>query len=98
MPYMDLGLKDKVAVVTGGSVGIGLAIARGLAAEGANLALCARDEERVAGIAQTIEDEFGVRAIGVRADVSQAQDIDQFTATVEREFGGADLLINNAGT
>lgn len=95
---MDLGLKEKVAVVTGGSVGIGLAIARGLAAEGANVALCARDEDRVARIARSIEDEFGVRAIGVRADVSRAPDVDQFAATVEQEFGGTDYLINNAGS
>ena len=95
---MDLRLKDKVAVVTGGSTGIGLAIARGLAAEGVHLALCARDEARVAQVAESIADEYGVRAIGVRADVSRAEDLDGFVATIEREYGGADILINNAGT
>jgi NAD(P)-dependent dehydrogenase (short-subunit alcohol dehydrogenase family) len=49
---MDLGLKDKVAVITGGSIGIGLAVANGLAAEGVNLALCARGDERVMGADQ----------------------------------------------
>ena len=44
---MDLGLKDKVAVITGGSVGIGLAVAHGLAAEGVHVAICARGAERV---------------------------------------------------
>jgi NAD(P)-dependent dehydrogenase (short-subunit alcohol dehydrogenase family) len=95
---MDLGLKDNVAAVTGGSVGIGLAIARGLAAEGVHLALCARNGQRVTEVARQIGDEFGVRAIGVPADVRVAGDIDAFVAAIEHEFGGADILINNAGT
>jgi NAD(P)-dependent dehydrogenase (short-subunit alcohol dehydrogenase family) len=95
---MDLGLKDKVAVITGGSVGIGLAIAQGLAAEGVHLALCARNEERVIQVAEEISIQFGVKAIGVRADVGEPGDISNFVTTLEREFGGADILINNAGT
>ena len=95
---MDLGLKDKVAAVTGGSVGIGLAIARGLAAEGAHLALCARNGELVARVAREIGDAFGVNAIGVEADVSNTMGIDAFVAANAGEFGGADILINNAGT
>ncbi len=95
---MDLGLKDKVAVITGGSVGIGLAIARALAAEGVHVAIVARNEERVLEVARSLSDEYGVRAIGVRADISRAADVDSFVAALEREFGGADLLINNAGT
>lgn len=95
---MDLGLKDKVAAITGGSIGIGLAIAHGLAAEGVHLALCARGEDRVMAAARSISDRYGVRAIGVRADVSKPEDIDHFVAAIEEEFGGADILINNAGT
>ncbi|MEO8286621.1 MAG: SDR family oxidoreductase [Chloroflexota bacterium] len=95
---MDLGLKDKVAAITGGSVGIGLAIARGLAAEGANVVLCARNEERVSQVARAIADEYGVRAVGVPSDVSKAEDIDRISAAIQREFGGIDILINNAGT
>ena len=95
---MDLGLKDKVGVITGGSVGIGLAIARGLAAEGVHVALCARNAERLAEVTRAIADEYSVRALGVPADVSRPEDIDQFVAAVEGEFGGVDLLINNAGT
>lgn len=95
---MELGLKDKIAAITGGSVGIGLAIARGLAAEGAHLALCARNGERLEGIAETIRREFGVRVLSVAADVSQVADIDRFAAEIERAFGGVDILINNAGT
>lgn len=95
---MDLELKDKVAVITGGSVGIGLAVARGLAQEGAHLVLCARNGERVKEEAQKIADEFGVKCIGVQADVTKAEDIDHLVAEIEGEFGGADFLINNAGT
>lgn len=95
---MDLGLKDKVAVISGGSVGIGLAVAEGLAQEGVHLALCARNEERLKTRAQEISSKYGVKALGVRADVSKADDIDHFIREVEREFGGADILIHNAGT
>lgn len=95
---MDLEIKDKVAVITGGSVGIGLAVAEGLAQEGVHLLICARDEERSLAKAQEINEKFGVRVVGVKADVSRAEDIDIVVNKVEKEFGGADFLINNAGT
>ena len=95
---MDLNLRDKVAVVTGGSVGIGLAIAQGLAREGVHLVLCARQEERVKSVAQSIQNQNGVRAIGIRADLSREQDIHHFVKAVQKEFQGIDILINNAGT
>ncbi|MHB8626770.1 MAG: SDR family NAD(P)-dependent oxidoreductase [Aggregatilineales bacterium] len=95
---MDLGLKDKVAVITGGSVGIGLAIAEGLAQEGVQLALCARDEARLLEQANAIHNKYGVKAVGIKADVSKAEDITHVIAAVEKEFGGVDILINNAGT
>jgi NAD(P)-dependent dehydrogenase (short-subunit alcohol dehydrogenase family) len=95
---MDLGLKDKVAAITGGSTGIGLAVAEGLAQEGVHLALCARDEARVVEQAKRIADRYGVRAIGVGIDVSKAEDLTRFVAAIEKAFGGADILINNAGT
>lgn len=95
---MDLQLKDKVAVISGGSVGIGLAIAEGLAQEGVHLALCARNEERLRARAQEISSKYGVKVIGVPADVAKADAIDNFVREVEREFGGADILIHNAGT
>jgi NAD(P)-dependent dehydrogenase (short-subunit alcohol dehydrogenase family) len=95
---MDLSLKDKVAVISGGSVGIGLAIAEGLAAEGVHLALCARNEERVIQTARSISDQYGVKAIGVKTDVSKPVDIDHLVDEVEKMYGGADILINNAGT
>jgi 3-oxoacyl-[acyl-carrier protein] reductase len=95
---MDLGLKDQIAVITGGSVGIGLAVAKGLAAEGVHLVLCARNEDRVVEEAQQIAAEFGVKAMGVAADVTKAEDINRLVAKTEAEFGGVDILINNAGT
>jgi len=95
---MELNLKDKVAAITGGSMGIGLAVAEGLAREGVHLALCARDDARVGAAAGRIADTYGVKAIGVPVDVCRPADIDRFVSTIETTFGGADILINNAGT
>ncbi|HSA79914.1 MAG TPA: SDR family oxidoreductase, partial [Geminicoccaceae bacterium] len=95
---MDLGLANKVAVITGGSVGIGLAVATELAREGAHLAIVARDGARGAERAREIRAEFSTRAIGVAADVATAEGCARVVAEVEREYGGCDILINNAGT
>jgi len=95
---MDLGMKGKVAAITGGSVGIGLAIARGLAAEDVHLALCARNSERLAQVCADIRKDYGVQVISVPADVSKADDTTRFAAEIEKAFGGVDILINNAGT
>lgn len=95
---MDLGLQGKVAVVTGGSIGIGLAVAHGLAAEGANLVLAARNETRLAEVAAAVRERHGVRAIAVPCDVSTAAGTAALVAAAEQEFGGADILVNNAGT
>jgi NAD(P)-dependent dehydrogenase (short-subunit alcohol dehydrogenase family) len=94
---MDLGLSGKVAVVTGGTKGIGMAVAKGLAAEGVHIALCSRNEAEAAETAQGITHEFDVRALGMPVDVTSAQDIDRFVHSVERSFGGTDILISNAG-
>jgi 3-oxoacyl-[acyl-carrier protein] reductase len=95
---MDLELKDKVAVITGGSVGIGLAVGEALAAEGVHLALVARGAERVKAEAARIAAQYGTRAIGLESDVAKAEGVDQVVEAVSSEFGGADILINNAGT
>ncbi len=94
---MDLELKGKVAVVTGGSVGIGLAIAEGLAAEGVNLVLAARGAERVQDEARRIAGRYGVRAEGVACDVATREGTDALIDAAKAAFGGADILINNAG-
>ncbi|HZC34102.1 MAG TPA: SDR family NAD(P)-dependent oxidoreductase, partial [Chthoniobacterales bacterium] len=67
---MDLELINKVAVITGGSVGIGLAIAEGLAKEGVHLVVAARQPDRVKTEANRIAEKFKVRAVGVAADVA----------------------------
>lgn len=94
---MDLGLKDKVAVVTGGSVGIGLAIAKGLATEGAHLVLAARGEERLEAARQEVA-ALGGRVRAVACDVATREGTDRLVAATAETFGGADILINNAGT
>jgi 3-oxoacyl-[acyl-carrier protein] reductase len=95
---MDLGLRNKVAVITGGSVGIGLAIAEGLAAEGAHVVLAARQGERAEAEANRVADRHGTRAIGVAADVATPEGTAALVSAVADEFGGADILVNNAGT
>lgn len=95
---MDMGLKGKSALITGGSVGIGLAVAEALAQEGVFLALCARNEARVLEEARRIGEKYRVKTVGIPADVSKAADCDAVIARVEQVFGGADILINNAGT
>jgi NAD(P)-dependent dehydrogenase (short-subunit alcohol dehydrogenase family) len=95
---MDLGLKGKIAVITGGSTGIGLAVAEGLAAEGVDLVLAARQEERVREAAAKVAAAHGVRAVGVACDLATAEGAQALIAAVERELGGADILVNNAGT
>lgn len=95
---MDLGLKDKVAVITGGSVGIGLAVAEGLAAEGAHLVLAARDAGRLDAARAQILAGHDVQVATVPCDVATAAGTEAVIAAAEREFEGADILINNAGT
>jgi 3-oxoacyl-[acyl-carrier protein] reductase len=95
---MDMDLKDKIAVITGGSVGIGLAVAEALAKEGVHLVLVARGEERVKQAAADLASKYGIRAVGIPADVAKAEDVVAVIAEVEKVFGGADILINNAGT
>lgn len=94
---MDLGLVNKVAVITGGSVGIGLAVAEGLATEGAHVVIAARQAERVEAEARRLHQRYGVRTLGVACDVSTREGTDALLAAAE-DFGGADILINNAGT
>lgn len=95
---MDLQLKDKIAVVTGGSVGIGLAVAHAFAREGAHVAIAARGRERAEAEAAVIAGRYGVQAVGVAADVATAEGCSALVAAVEKAFGGVDILVNNAGT
>jgi NAD(P)-dependent dehydrogenase (short-subunit alcohol dehydrogenase family) len=95
---MDMQLNGKVAFISGGSVGIGLAVAQALAREGVHLALVARGEERLIDQAAAIARDYGVKAIGIKADVSKADDIERVLSETIQTFEGIDILINNAGT
>lgn len=95
---MELGLNGKVAVITGASSGIGLAIAEGLAAEGVDLVLAARGAERLKSESARVEERYGVRVIGQPCDVATAKGVGDLVAAADRFFGGADILVNNAGT
>ena len=95
---MDLELKGKKAFITGGSVGIGLAVAQALAAEGVEVAICARDQERVEREAKDIASKHGVRTLGLAADVARLPDLERAVKRIDQAFGGLDILVNNAGT
>ena len=94
---MDLGLKGKVAAVTGGSDGIGRATALKLAQEGAKVAICARRQEPLDKTAAEIR-KAGAEALAVAADMSKPADIERFMKAVIERFGRVDILVNNAGT
>jgi 3-oxoacyl-[acyl-carrier protein] reductase len=95
---MDLGLKNKVAVITAASIGIGLAVAEGLAADGANIVMAARNGDRLKTVADRIAGKYGVRTLALAGDVATAAACSALVASAEKEFGGADILINNAST
>jgi len=95
---MDLGLKDKVALVTGGSMGIGKAIARSLAGEGCRVAVCARNAERLQGAAEELARESGSEVVPFPADLTRPGDAEQLVEGVIKHFGRIDILVNNAGS
>jgi len=94
---MDLGIQGKVALVTGGSKGLGRAIVLELAREGAVVALCARNKEEVEEACGDIAARIGGEPLGIVADVTIPADIERFVAAAAARFGGVDLLVNNAG-
>ena len=95
---MDLHLSGKRAIVAGGSKGIGLAIARGLAAEGVDIAILARTEQTVESVARDLVSEFEIRAIGVVTDTRDDDAVQASVRQVVKEFGGVDILVNSAAT
>jgi 3-oxoacyl-[acyl-carrier protein] reductase len=94
---MDLELRGKVALVAGASRGIGYAVAEGLAREGCDIAICARDQARLEQAAASISSVSAVQVIAVPCDMSAAVDIDRFVETVAQRFGRIDIVVNNAG-
>jgi 3-oxoacyl-[acyl-carrier protein] reductase len=94
---MDLGLKDKVALVAAGSRGLGRAVAEELAAEGASLVLCAREAQTLSETAAAIAETYGAHVLAVPADVTVVDDIKRVVESGNERFGRIDILVTNAG-
>lgn len=90
---MDLELSERTVLITGGTDGLGLALAQRLIAEGANVAVCGRDEQRLAAAQQLL----GENALCVQTDVTSATDCDMFVETTMSRFSRLDGVVNNAG-
>ena len=95
---MELGLAGKVAIVTGGSEGIGRAAAAALGREGAKVIVCARRADVLARAAAELSGEHDATIVPVAADVRRADEIERVVATALERFGRLDILVNNAGT
>ena len=91
-------LKGQVAVVTGASSGLGKQMARGFAAQGANLAILARRVERLEEFAKELEKEYKIKVLPVKCDVTSTESIDDAAKAVEKEYGKVDILLNCAGS
>jgi len=96
---MELGLRDKVAIVTGSSRGLGLASAKALAAEGCLVTLCARTEPRLGEACREVAAVAGGpdRVLAVTADVTRTNDLPRVIDRTVSTFGGVDILVNNVG-
>lgn len=94
---MDLGLTGKVALVAGGSRGLGKAVADALAAEGARISLAARDRAALESTARDIESKHGVEVLFRPTDVTREDDVDGWVEASKARFGRIDVLVANAG-
>ena len=95
---MDLGLQGKHAIVTGGSLGIGKAIARELAREGVDVAIVARSKERLEETARELSRETGRRVIALPADVTSREQVEAMVAQAAKELGGLHILVNSGSS
>jgi 3-oxoacyl-[acyl-carrier protein] reductase len=93
---MDLGLDGKVAMITGASKGLGRAMAQALAAEGARLSICARGAQELEQAAAALK-AAGAKVLSHPADVNDASAMQAWVAATVKQFGGVDVLVNNAG-
>ena len=94
---MDLGLKNKVAVVAAASQGLGRAIAEELAREGARVAICARTPAALEATAEEIRRATGAEVLGVTADVTRAEEVERFVAAAVERWGAVHIAVANAG-
>lgn len=94
---MDLGLKGKVALIAGASKGLGFAVAKALAAEGAHVSISSRDERAIGDAAKRIESETGSRVLSAPVDVRDKQAIERWIQQTADTFGGIDALMTNSG-
>ena len=94
---MNMGLKDRVALVAASSTGLGKAVALGLAREGAKLALCARTEAALDAAAEEIRRETGVEVVARAVDVTVYEQVRAFVAAIAAHFGRLDICVANAG-
>ncbi len=94
---MDLGLKGRVAIIGGGSKGLGRACADSLAQEGANLVICSRNAQELDQAAGEIGKASGVEVLAVPGDLSQLPDIQHLVKRTVDHFGRLDVLVNNSG-
>ncbi|MBR8836385.1 MAG: SDR family oxidoreductase [Stigonema ocellatum SAG 48.90 = DSM 106950] len=97
---LDLQLSGKTAIVTGGSAGIGLAIAKALYSEGVNVVIAARNPERLENALSAIQSlpTPGAKVISISADLTQAESVERVVSTTLQQFGQIDILVNNAGS
>ena len=95
---MELGLKGRTAVITGGSKGIGKSIAKGLAAEGVNVVLIARNKEMLAAAAEEIRKSSGVRVLAIPTDIKSAAAVKEAAEAAAAQFKSIHILVNNAGS
>src|ERR671924_1064873 len=95
---MDLQLRGKTALVTGASMGIGKGIARALALEGVDVAICARRKDALEAAAEEIRRESGRTVLAIPADLTKREDAENFVESAARQLGRIDILVNNAGS
>ncbi len=94
---MDLGLKNRVALIAASSQGIGLATAEAFAAEGCRVAMCARNAQTLQAVAEKIRTQYSTEVFAEALDVTNAEAVRRFVAAVAERFGGVDICVTNAG-